>query len=119
MSSLEQSKDSGRRKWRNSSTERPRKDGGLRLVQQESLMKEQAMRIERTRQENFFVPIDSNLGVVVGAEEGATESILGNEGRTAQAWLNVRGGLRIFSVHLWHSEVWSSRNEALLEAVLK
>ena len=66
-----------------------------------------------------FVAIDSNLGAVVGAEEGAVESIPGNEGRIAQACLNVRGGLRIFSVYCWHSEGWSSRNEALLEAVLK
>ena len=43
-----------------------------------------------------FVAIDSSLGAVVGAEEGAIESIPGNEGRLAQAWVNVRGGLRIF-----------------------
>ena len=66
-----------------------------------------------------FVSIDSNLGAAVGGEEGATESIPGNEGRIAQAWVNVRGRLRIFSVYLWHSEKWSSRKEALLEAVLK
>ena len=33
--------------------------------------------------------------------------------------MNVRGGLRIFSVYFWHSEGWTSRNETLLEAVLK
>ena len=27
--------------------------------------------------------------------------------------------MRIFAVYFWHSEGWSSRNEALLEAVLK
>ena len=37
-----------------------------------------------------FVAIDSNVGAVVGAEEGAIESIPGNEGRIAQAWVNVR-----------------------------
>ena len=31
------------------------------------------------------VAVDSPLGAVVGAEEGATESIPGNEGRIAQA----------------------------------
>ena len=56
-----------------------------------------------------FVAVDNNLGAVVGAEEGAM----------AQAWVNVRGGLRIFSVYFWHSEGWAPRNEALLEAVLK
>ena len=45
------------------------------------------------------------------------ESIPGNEGRIAHAWVNVRGGLRIFSVYFWHSEGWTPRNEALLEAV--
>ena len=66
-----------------------------------------------------FVAIDSNLGAVVGAEEGTIESIPGNEGRIAHALVNVRGGLRIFSVYFWHSEGWTPRNEALLEAVLK
>ena len=61
--------------------------------------------------------IDSNLGAVVGAEEGTIESIPRNEGRIAQAWVNVRGGLRIFAVYFWHSEGWMVRNEALLEAV--
>ena len=55
----------------------------------------------------------------MGAEEGAIESIPGNEGRISQVWVNVRGRFRIFSVYFWHSEGWSSRNEALMEAVLK
>ena len=54
----------------------------------------------------------------MGAEEGAIGSISGNEGRIAQAWVNVREGLRVFSVYFWHSEGWTPRNEALLEAVL-
>ena len=47
------------------------------------------------------------------------ESIPGNEGKMAQAWVNVRGGLRVFSVYFWHQEGWTPRNEALLEAVVK
>ena len=66
-----------------------------------------------------FVAVDSNLGAVVGAQEGTINSVLGNEGRIAQAWVNVRGGLRVFSVYFWHSEGWTPRNEAVLEAVLK
>ena len=50
------------------------------------------------------VAIGSNPGAVVGAEEGAIESFPGNEGRIARAWVNVRGGLRIFAVYFWHSE---------------
>ena len=53
----------------------------------------------------------------MGAEEEANESIPGNEGRIAQAWVNARGGVRIFSVYFWHSEGWSSRHEALLEVL--
>ena len=55
----------------------------------------------------------------MGAEEGAIDSISGNEGRIAQAWISFRGGLRVFSVYFWHSEGWTTRTEALLEAVLK
>ena len=66
-----------------------------------------------------FVAVDSNLGAAMGAEEGAIDSIPGNKGRIAQALVNVRGGLRVFSVYFWHSEGWTPRNEALLEAVLK
>ena len=44
-----------------------------------------------------FVAIDSNLGAVEGAEEGAIESIPGNEGRIAQAWVNVRGEIGVSS----------------------
>ena len=55
----------------------------------------------------------------MGVEGGAIDSIPGNEGRIAQAWVNVRGGLRVFSVYFWHSEGWTPRNEALPEAVVK
>ena len=50
----------------------------------------------RTSGRVFSSAVDSNLGAVVGAEEGAFVSIPGNEGRIAQAWMNVRGGLRGF-----------------------
>ena len=46
------------------------------------------------------VAIDCNFGAVVGEEAGAIESIPGNEGRIGQAWVNVRGRLRFFSVYL-------------------
>ena len=67
-----------------------------------------------------FVSVDSNLEAVVGAERRrAIESIPGDEGRFAQAWLNIRGGLRFFSVCFWLSEGWTPRNETLSEAVVK
>ena len=50
-----------------------------------------------------FVAVDSNLGAVVGEKEGAVTSIPGNEGTIAQAWVNVRGGMRMFcSILLAH-----------------
>ena len=52
-----------------------------------------------------FVAVDRNLGAVIGTEEAAVESIL--------------GGMRAFSVYFWHSQDWTPRNEALLEAVVK
>ena len=36
-----------------------------------------------------------------------------------KAWVSLCGGMRIFAVFFWHSEDWTARNEALLEAVLK
>ena len=50
--------------------------------------------------EGVFVAVDSNLVVVVGAEEGSIDSTPGDDGRIAQAWVNVRGGLRVSSVFL-------------------
>ena len=44
----------------------------------------------------LFVAVDSKLGVVVGEEEGPVASIPGNEGRITQAWVNARGGMRVF-----------------------
>ena len=67
----------------------------------------------------LLVAVDSNLGVVIGKVEGSVASIASNEGRIAQAWVNVRGGTRVFSVYFWHSEGWKSRNEVLMEAVVK
>ena len=61
----------------------------------------------------------SNLGTVVGAEEGTIVSISGKDGRIAQAWVNARGGLLFLSVYFWHSDGWTPRSEGLLEAVVK
>ena len=59
------------------------------------------------------------MGAVVGEKEAAVTSIPGNGCRITQAWVNVRGGVRVFAAYLWHSEEWAPRNEAHLEAVLK
>ena len=89
------------------------------MRRQELLRKAQAVRIENIRQEKFLWQSTATWEQLRGAEEGTIESIPGNEGRIAHACLNVTGGLRIFSVYFWHSEECSSRNEALLEAVMK
>ena len=52
-------------------------------------------------------------------KEGAVASISGNEGGITQAWVNVRGGMRVFSAYSWHSEGRTPRYEALWQEVLK
>ena len=66
-----------------------------------------------------FVALDSNLGAVVGAEEGAIDS--GNEVRIAQAWVNVRGVFACFLGVLLAltQKAGPPRNETLLETVVK
>ena len=88
-------------------------------MQRDLPMKQQAVRIVSTHQEEFLWQSTANLGAVVGVEEGTIDSIPGNEGRIAQAWVNVGGGLGVFSVYFWHSEGWTPRNAAMLEAVPK
>ena len=66
-----------------------------------------------------FVAVGSNLGAVVGKKEGTVMSIPGNEGRSAKVWVNVRGGMLMSAAYFWHTDGWSPRNEAILEAVLK
>ena len=39
--------------------------------------------------------INSDLGAVMDKEQGAVMSIPGHERRIAQAWVNVRGGMRV------------------------
>ena len=50
------------------------------------------------------IAVDSNLGAVVrrrrrnsGINPKATK------GRITQAWVDVQGGMRVFSVYFWHS----------------
>ena len=99
-------------------TERPRNDGGLQRVQQVSRRKWQEMRIASTPQEESWWQSTATWEQWVEQKKGRLSRFQENEGRIAQAWVNVRGGLRIFPVYFWHSEGWSSRSEALLEAVL-
>ena len=53
------------------------------------------MMIGSARQEVFLLQWTVTLEQLWGAEEGTIESIPRNEGRIAQAWVNVRGGFRI------------------------
>ena len=77
-------------------------------------MKEASSKDRKHTSGGVFIAIDSNLGAVAGEKEGAIDLIPGNERIIVQAWENVKGGLRVFSV-----EGWSRTNEALLEAVVK
>ena len=91
-------------------TREAKKDGKLQLMQQESLMKEWVVKVESTRQEEFLWQSTASWEQLLEQKE---------EGRGAQAWANVRGGLRVFSVYFRHSESWTPRNEALLEALVR
>ena len=42
-----------------------------------------------------------------------------NKGRRAKVGIHCPGGLYIFAVNVWRSEGWTSRNEALMQAVLQ
>ena len=46
-------------------------------------------------------------------------SIFENEGLVTKTWENVRGDFRFFAVYVWHSEGWTPRSEALMDAVVK
>ena len=46
-------------------------------------------------------------------KKGSVQSILGNEERIVQPWINAKGGLLVFGVNFFlHPEGWSQRNEA-------
>ena len=67
-----------------------------------------------------FVATENGLEVVVVLEEGRLCLFLGMRGGSpAQAWVNVKGGLRVFAVYFWHSEGWTLRYAALMEFFVK
>ena len=88
----------------------------LWLMRRESQTKEQAVRIRNIHQEKFFVAVGSKLGSVVGEKQGAVTSIQGNRGRITQAWVNVRGGMRVSAAYFWHSEGWTPRTKPFWSA---
>ena len=63
-----------------------------------------------------FVAVGSKLGSVVGEKQGAVTSIQGNRGRITQAWVNVRGGMRVSAAYFWHSEGWTPRTKPFWSA---
>ena len=88
------------RKCRRSSTQRPRKCGA-RITDVKAGGEDRV-----NTSGGVFIAVDCNLGTVVGDEEGTVASIPGNE-----------GGMRVFSVYVWHSEGWTPRTEAVLKWV--
>ena len=78
-----------------------------------------AARLTDTRREESLLQSTATWEQLWEQKKGGIDSTPGNEGRIAQAWVHVRGGLRIFSVYFWHSKGWTPRNEALLEAVAR
>ena len=71
-----------------------------------------------------FIAVDSNLGAVVGAEEGAVASIPGNEGRITQAWVPKKrspagGSVARFARHPWLVNTCGSSGKSLHVQVTK
>ena len=97
--------------------EEMKEHGDLQRTQQESPMKRASSEDRKHTSGGVFIAVDGDLVTVVGERAGAVASIPGSESRITQAWVNVRGGMRVFSVYFWHSEGWTPRNEALLVAV--
>ena len=42
-------------------------------------------------------------------KEGTVTPIPRNDGRIAQIWLNVRGGMLMFAAYFWHTEGWTPK----------
>ena len=66
-----------------------------------------------------FVAINNDLGADTDKETSCVRILFGNEGRILQAWVIVRGGMRVFAVYFWYSEGWTPRNEGFMEAVVE
>ena len=62
---------------------------------------------------------DSDLGAMIDKEEGAVRSLLGKRSINRPSMGKMSEGLRVFALYSWHSEGWTPRNEALMEAVVK
>ena len=64
------------------------------------------------------IAVKTEVASVIDTGGGKVESLLVNEGRTAQIWITCNGGLHMFAVYFWHSEAWRARSEALMQAVV-
>ena len=67
----------------------------------------------------LFVAVDSNLGAPIGKEEGTFTTFPSNEARIDKAWGECQRRYAGLCRLLMHSEGWTPRNEALMEAVVK
>ena len=90
----------------------------LQPTQQESLEMMQAMWRTSTRQVGVLVANDS--GIVWSTKDKEPLCLfLETKEESPEAWVSVRGGMRIFALYFWHSEEWTPRYEALMEAVVE
>ena len=68
----------------------------------------------------FVATEKKGVEVVDDKEECAVVFILRmGEGSPAQSWVNVKGGLRVIALRIWHPEGWTPKNDATMEAVVK
>ena len=61
-----------------------------------------------------MLAVNENIGSVVPQTGGE-----GNQSRTVKICVCGHGGLHIFAVHVGHSDGWTSKNDALMDAVSK
>ena len=71
-----------------------------------------------TRQMGVLVAYDS--GIVWSTKDKEPLCLfLETKEESPEAWVSVRGGMRIFALYFWHSEELTPRHEALMEAVVE
>ena len=75
--------------------------------------------MEGTRREEVVIASKREVASVVDTTGGTVQGLEENEGIVAQIGVNCKGGLHhIFADSSWHLEGWTTRNQALKEAVI-
>ena len=110
-------RDEKKRRWENSSTERPNKGwtaAAVRITDENIGSEDGKHTLEGSLCSNRQQSWSSS-----GKEEGAVLPFPGSEGRIAQAWVNVPGSMRVFAVYSLALGMLDTEKEALMMEALK